>query len=69
MQNQLRLVQKKMNSTRSFSLALAAVFLLSFVSAPASRSRQAPNVEARIDALIARMTLAEKLGQLQQLDG
>jgi beta-glucosidase len=58
-----------MNSTRSFSLALAAVFLLSFVPAPASRSRQAPNVEARIDALIARMTLAEKLGQLQQLDG
>jgi beta-glucosidase len=58
-----------MNSTRSFSLALGAVFLLSFVSAPASRSRQAPNVEARIDALISRMTLAEKLGQLQQLDG
>src|SRR5260370_27144128 len=58
-----------MNSTRSFSLALAAVFLLSFVSAPASRSRQATNVEARIDALIDRMTLAEKLGQLQQLEG
>jgi beta-glucosidase len=26
-------------------------------------------VEQRINALIARMTLAEKLGQLQQLDG
>ncbi|HEX8475472.1 MAG TPA: glycoside hydrolase family 3 N-terminal domain-containing protein [Pyrinomonadaceae bacterium] len=27
------------------------------------------NVERRIDALVAQMTLAEKLGQLQQLDG
>ena len=26
-------------------------------------------MEARIDALLARMTLQEKLGQLQQLDG
>ena len=71
MQNQLRLVHKKMNSTRSTSLVLAlcAICSLSLTSAPASHSRQAPNVEARIDALIARMTLAEKLGQLQQLDG
>ncbi len=60
-----------MNSTRSTSLVLAlcAISFLSLTSAPASHSRQAPNVEARIDALIARMTLAEKLGQLQQLDG
>jgi len=50
-------------------LALCAISFLSLTSAPASHSRQAPNVEARIDALIARMTLAEKLGQLQQLDG
>jgi beta-glucosidase len=28
-----------------------------------------PDIERRINALIARMTLAEKLGQLQQLDG
>jgi beta-glucosidase len=28
-----------------------------------------PNIEQRINALLARMTLAEKLGQLQQLDG
>jgi beta-glucosidase len=35
---------------------------------PASTSRR-PNIERRIDQLIARMTLAEKLGQLQQLDG
>ena len=71
MQNQLRLVHKKMNSTRSTSLVLAlcAICFLSLTSAPASHSRQPPNVEARIDALIARMTLGEKLGQLQQLDG
>ncbi len=69
MQNQL--VHKKMNSTRSKSLVLAlcAIFLLSLMSAPASHSRQGTNVEARIEALLARMTLAEKLGQLQQLDG
>ena len=30
---------------------------------------QAPDVEARIEALLARMTLDEKLGQLQQLAG
>jgi beta-glucosidase len=71
MQNQLRMVHKKMNSTRSKSLvlALSAIFLLSLMSAPASHSRQAPNVEARVNALLARMTLPEKLGQLQQLDG
>src|SRR6266446_1696786 len=60
-----------MNSTRSTSLVLAlcAISFLSLTSAPASHSRQAPNVEARIDALLAKMTLEEKLGQLQQLDG
>src|SRR6267142_833378 len=71
MQNKLRMVHKKMNSTRSTSLVLAlcAIFLFSLISAPASHSRQGPNVEARIEALLARMTLPEKLGQLQQLDG
>src|SRR5439155_2160497 len=29
----------------------------------------APDVENRVDSLLARMTLDEKLGQLQQLDG
>jgi beta-glucosidase len=32
-------------------------------------SQRQTNIEARIDALLARMTLEEKLGQLQQLDG
>src|SRR6187401_3773390 len=31
--------------------------------------RTGPSVEKRINQLIAQMTLAEKLGQLQQLDG
>lgn len=44
-------------------LALA-LFLL-----PASAQRQRPPIETRINALLAQMTLAEKLGQLQQLDG
>src|SRR6266436_9629099 len=45
-------------------LALALVFGV----APNSAQRQ-PNNETRINALLAQMTLAEKLGQLQQLDG
>jgi beta-glucosidase len=49
-----------------FVFALSVVLL---VVTPSSRSEQARNVEARVNALLARMTLAEKLGQLQQLDG
>lgn len=45
-------------------LALALVFAV----APNSAQRR-PNNETRINALLAQMTLAEKLGQLQQLDG
>jgi beta-glucosidase len=37
------------------------------VAIPAQQ--QQANVEARVNALLARMTLEEKLGQLQQLDG
>lgn len=36
-------------------------------SLPAKRSRE--EVESRVSKLVSRMTLAEKLGQLQQLDG
>jgi beta-glucosidase len=46
---------------------LAACFLLAAI-APA-RSQRPRDVEREINALIAKMTLAEKLGQLQQLDG
>src|SRR5918911_3156470 len=60
-------------------LLLAAAVLLSALpaGAPAQRRRGAPpaaarikdDVERKIDALLARMTLEEKLGQLQQLGG
>ncbi len=54
-------------------LRLVLILLVVFISltAPASDSysQRQPNVEARINALLARMTLEEKLGQLQQLDG
>src|SRR5687768_11949451 len=46
------------------------VTLILFLAAPLSSHSQKPSsVEARINALLARMTLPEKLGQLQQLDG
>ncbi len=50
-------------------LTLLILLLLSLTFAPASQTQRSQNVEARIDALLTRMTLAEKLGQLQQLDG
>ncbi|HUS11011.1 MAG TPA: beta-glucosidase BglX [Pyrinomonadaceae bacterium] len=60
-----------MKPTRLFSCcsALIVVLLLSLWAAPASQSQKQQTVEARINALLAKMTLAEKLGQLQQLDG
>jgi beta-glucosidase len=60
-----------MNSTKFIRLALALIVVVIFIAAPASpsRSQQTKNVEARINALLAKMTLEEKLGQLQQLDG
>jgi beta-glucosidase len=62
-----RLSTQKRKGTRQecFSaLCLCAfVFLSAFASPPQS------DVENKVDALLARMTLQEKLGQLQQLDG
>src|SRR5689334_19223579 len=46
---------------------VAACFLLAAI-APV-RSQRPRNVEQQVNALLAKMTLAEKLGQLQQLDG
>ena len=51
----------------SLILLTAACFLLAAL-APA-HSQRAKNVEQQVNALLAKMTLAEKLGQLQQLDG
>lgn len=51
--------------TRSLSIVLLLAFALSgTVAAP-----QKNQIERRIDSLLAKMTLEEKLGQLQQLDG
>src|ERR671919_10387 len=49
------------------SLGILITILLVLTSAPAQQTGAA--AERRINALIAQMTLAEKLGQLQQLDG
>src|SRR6266404_9143943 len=51
-----------------FGILLLALALIFSVGPKSAQPRQ-PNDEKRINALIARMTLAEKLGQLQQLDG
>ena len=53
-----------------FAITLLAVALIiSTMPISALSQRQHADVEKRIDALLSRMTLAEKLGQLQQLDG
>lgn len=55
---------------RISSKFLTLFVLLSLLSVPVAAQRRSPaSVETRINALIAKMTLAEKLGQLQQLDG
>jgi beta-glucosidase len=46
-----------------------AVVILLLLSTVTSHSQGPASVEQRVNALLARMTLAEKLGQLQQLDG
>ena len=51
------------------ALVLVVVFIALFAPASTSLSQRPKNVERQIDALLAKMTLAEKLGQLQQLDG
>jgi len=53
--------------TLRFTLLLFAVF--SFFLFPAAHSQGPRDVEQRVNALLAQMTLEEKLGQLQQLDG
>lgn len=52
-------------TARTTWFALVVLLLSSIVLA----QRSGPAVERRINQLIAQMTLAEKLGQLQQLDG
>jgi beta-glucosidase len=59
-----------MRSVR-FSLLALILFVLtsSLATPPATSSSSQSENEKTIDALLKRMTLAEKLGQLQQLDG
>src|SRR6476620_11882247 len=56
-----------MKLSRLFTLVLALALILCAV--PNSAQQRPADIERRINALLARMTLAEKLGQLQQLDG
>lgn len=53
-------------TSRLFHFTLLLFILLCLCLLPTSHSQ---NVEARVNALLAQMTLEEKLGQLQQLDG
>ncbi|HKG23648.1 MAG TPA: glycoside hydrolase family 3 N-terminal domain-containing protein [Blastocatellia bacterium] len=59
-----------MRPARSTVVLLILVFIASVLPAtfPEAAGAQA-GIEKKIDALLARMTLEEKLGQLQQLDG
>src|SRR5215813_11550187 len=50
-------------------LLLTVGIVLLFAVVPASSSLQRQDVESRVNAVISQMTLQEKLGQLQQLDG
>ena len=54
-----------------YPILLAIVFALALLPRPAGSdaSAQRADVEQRINSLISQMTLEEKLGQLQQLDG
>jgi beta-glucosidase len=55
-----------------FIKLMSLVLILALLSSTIPAIRAAPSqadIEKRIDSLIARMTLEEKLGQLQQLDG
>jgi beta-glucosidase len=60
----LRIIKMRLVKFGFLVLALALVFAV----APNSAQRRSNN-EAKINALLAQMTLTEKLGQLQQLDG
>ena len=54
---------------RHLLLVLLLLAVLCVFSLPTSHSQRPRDVEQRVNALLAQMTLEEKLGQLQQLDG
>jgi beta-glucosidase len=55
--------------TRLSIILLVAILTSLLLLTPTSHSQGPRNVEQRVNALLAQMTLEEKLGQLQQLDG
>jgi beta-glucosidase len=57
-----------MKSAKLMNLLLVLVLVVSSVPSVTAQ-RSGDDVEKKINALLARMTLEEKLGQLQQLDG
>ncbi|HYJ85051.1 MAG TPA: glycoside hydrolase family 3 N-terminal domain-containing protein [Pyrinomonadaceae bacterium] len=59
----------KLSRSLLCTLFLGVLMLILLTSPPAAQLQRRPNTEQRINQLLARMTLAEKLGQLQQLDG
>ncbi len=59
---------------KTYSILLLLVIWVGTISVPAQMnvgklSPKDANIEQKVNALLAKMTLAEKLGQLQQLDG
>jgi len=59
-----------MRHKKPLTLLLCLLFVLAlFISTPPSSAQRNVDIEKRVSALLARMTLEEKLGQLQQLDG
>jgi beta-glucosidase len=56
-------IMKRVRVAAAFTLILADCALIVVLAAPPDQ------LDARVDALLSQMTLAEKLGQLQQLDG
>jgi beta-glucosidase len=54
---------------RTLRLSLLLLALFSFFLFPTAHTQGPRDVESRVNALLAQMTLEEKLGQLQQLDG
>jgi beta-glucosidase len=59
-----------MRHTKPLTLLLCLLLVVAlFWSTPPGSAQRNDDVERRVSALLARMTLEEKLGQLQQLDG
>jgi beta-glucosidase len=57
------------NRHKRFCGFFLCLFVAAGLATSTSHSQRPANVEQRVNAVLAKMTLAEKLGQLQQLDG